>query len=484
MNALRLAPRTFLEVWIASTIAFASLAPAQDSAPAATEAPGLRLAEPEWAQEVTRWSEPLIRDRVAVGFCVGAVQGLSTWSQGFGRVDAEREGRPGPNTVYEIGSISKTFTGVLLADGILRGAVQADDPVQRWAPEGCSLPQRKAPVQLLHLANHTSGWPRLPLPFAPSDANNPYADFDEGKLWAFLCAYQPKRRPGRLYAYSNLGAGALGHLVAKAQGETYGSLLRERITGPLGMGDTALALSPAMRERLASPYDVDGESGFLWDFDVLAGAGGIRSTVADMLIFARAAMSGREDLLGEAFRSSQTPTYEGRRGPVVGMGWHLHPERGLVSHNGQTGGYHSYLALHPKSQTAVVVLANTATGQIDRLGDNLLRTLLGEEPTEYDYRAAISLEEEAMRPLVGRYQLAPQAILEITLEGSKLYAQLTGQPRFRLHPESANRFFLRAVDAQISFERDEDGTCGALILHQGRDQRAQRLPAEEGEGGL
>ncbi len=453
-------------------------AAAQDAPAPSTS---LSLEAPEWAAAVERWVEPLVRDQILVGACVGAVQGKSTWARGFGRVSLDRAARPDEQTVFEIGSISKTFTGVLLADAILRGVVRADDPVQNFAPEGCTLIERKAPVQLLHLASHTSGWPRLPMPFEPADLRNPYADFDEATLWGFLCDHKPMRRPGRLYAYSNLGVGALGHLVAKAQGKSYSDLLTERIAQPLGMTSTAVACTDSMRARLADPYNADLEPDALWDFDALAGAGGIRSNVADMLVYARAAMSGREDGLGAAFTLSQKPTYEGRSGPVVGMGWHLHPERGLVTHNGQTGGYHSFLALHPESHTAVVVLANTATGEVDRLGDNLLRVLLGEEPQAYDYRAAIAVAPDVLQTYAGRYQLAPKMIFDITVEEDRLYAQLTGQPRLRLHAESPRQFFYRAVDAQITFEVDEDGRCTALTLHQWGDRRAQRLSVSDAE---
>ena len=453
---------------------------AQEPSTETEEPKAIQLGSEEWKEEAEWWGQSLVDSKQVVGVVAGAVQGQTTWIQGFGSTTLGGDVTPDGDTVFEIGSITKTFTGVLLADAMLRGEIRAEDPVQKFMPEGCTLIERKAPIQLIHLANHTSGWPRLPMPFEPADPLNPYADIDEEALFAFLCDHKPAWKPGRLYAYSNLGAGALGHFLASNRDLSFDGLLASRITLPLGMKSTRVQLNDDMRARLARPYTVDFEPGHLWDFDALAGAGGIRSTVRDMLIYAKAAMSGREDVLGGAFTESLKVTYEGRRGPTVAMGWHLDPGKGLAMHSGATGGYHSILILHPESQAGVIVLANTASGNVDWLGANLMRMLLGESRSELEARPTVELTAEQLKPLVGQYELAPKAIFSITQEGNKLFAQLTGQDRYRIYAESETKFFYRVVDAQISFELDDQGRCVALTLHQGGDRRAPRLKEDQG----
>ncbi|MEO1651969.1 MAG: serine hydrolase domain-containing protein, partial [Bacteroidota bacterium] len=194
------------------------------------------------------------------------------------------------NTVYEIGSISKTFTGILLADMVIKKELKLDDPLQSLLPEGVEAPGRNGEsIKLVHLANHRSSLPRMPTNFSPANPANPFADYSEAQLFDFLNGYILPRDIGSQYEYSNYAMGLLGYLLAAKKGLTYEALLQEVITKPLGLQNTAVTFSPAMRENLA-PGHHNGLEVQNWDLPTLAGAGGIRSTASDMLDYLAANM--------------------------------------------------------------------------------------------------------------------------------------------------------------------------------------------------
>ena len=178
------------------------------------------------------------------------------------------------DTVFEIGSVTKVFTSLLLADMVQRGEVALTDPVAKYLPPGVKVPQRNGrQITLEDLATHTSGLPRLPSNLKPKDAANPYADYTVAQMYEFLASYELPRDIGTKYEYSNLGGGLLGHALALRAGQDYESLVRSRITAPLGMKDTSIALSPAMKARLAAGYDGQLNRAANWDLPTLAGAG-------------------------------------------------------------------------------------------------------------------------------------------------------------------------------------------------------------------
>jgi D-alanyl-D-alanine-carboxypeptidase/D-alanyl-D-alanine-endopeptidase len=261
-------------------------------------------------------------------------------------------GRADGDTIFEIGSITKVFTAMLLEDMVTRGEVTLTDPISKFLPEGVKAPQFEGkPITLEHLARHTSGLPRLPSNLKPADMQNPYADYTVEKLYAFLSTYELPRAPGASEEYSNLGGGLLGHLLARRAGTDYETLVRQRILEPLAMKSTAITLTPSMRARLASGHDEQLRAAKNWDLPVLAGAGALRSTANDMLTFVEAAI---------------------HRKPGLDLGWQKTGT--ILWHNGGTGGYRSFIALDRTRKVGVVVLSNSANG-VDQLGIDLITRL-------------------------------------------------------------------------------------------------------------
>jgi D-alanyl-D-alanine-carboxypeptidase/D-alanyl-D-alanine-endopeptidase len=206
--------------------------------------------------------------RKAVGIVVGAIDAGGRQVVARGKVALDRNQEPDGDTVFEIGSLTKVFTSLALADMIERGEVKPDDPVGKFLPPGVKVPSRNGrQITLLDLSMQISGLPRLPDNLAPADPMNPYADYGAAKLSEFLSHYTLTRDIGEKYEYSNLGAGLLGYALARKAGMSYEELVRRRILDPLGMTSTSITLSADQKKRLAAGYNAGLEPAKNWDFD-------------------------------------------------------------------------------------------------------------------------------------------------------------------------------------------------------------------------
>ncbi|MEQ1633304.1 MAG: serine hydrolase domain-containing protein [Planctomycetota bacterium] len=445
---------------LASVFLFASALLAQAPSPSPKDPPDL-------GPLLDEFCKPLIDGGVVKGLVVGVIDGDRTLTRGYGRARADADGAPDALTIFEIGSVSKVFTGVLLGAAVARGEVALDDLAQKWMPEGRTLPKTDAnEIRLVHLSTHTSGLPRLPSNMDP-EAEDPYATLTRDAVYEGACTATLRNEPGTTYEYSNLGAGLLGQLlVDRAGAASYEALLKERVIGPLSLERTTidqLELLPAM---MASAYDVDLEPVKPWNLAALAGAGGIRSTVADMLSFARAQWeTPKDELLSKAFALARTKQKDIPGGAAIGLGWHLAKDGITWWHNGETGGFHSALFVRPSERRAVVVLCNTATGLVDAVAEGITQRLCGMATEPPRVETAVAVAEDVLQRYVGVYELRPGIALAVTLRSGKLAAQITGQPALRLHARSATEFFYRAVQATIRFQVEGE-TCSGLELEQ------------------
>ena len=391
------------------------------------------------------------------------------------------------DTIFEIGSITKVFTSLLLADAVERKEVALTDPVSTYLPETVKVPERARAIALRDLANHTSGLPRLPTNLAPKDGSNPYADYSVEQLYQFLSGYQLTRDVGSQHEYSNLGAGLLGHALARRAGMDYEALVKARVLGPLGMRDTGITLTPAMKARLAAGHTPSLEPAANWDLPTFAGAGALRSSANDMLTFLSAAIGYTSSPLTPAMAKMLAERWPaGSSSMEVALGWHIMKTPGggeIIWHNGGTGGYRSFMGYNPRTRVGVVALSNAGTqGGVDDIGRHLLDASLpltqSTAPPPVT-RTQITLDPAVFDRYVGRYQLAPAAFITISRDGQRFIGQLTGQPQFEMFAESDRKFFLKVVDAQFSFESDGQNKATAVVLHQlGVEQRAPRIEGE------
>ncbi|MCA8955665.1 MAG: serine hydrolase [Planctomycetes bacterium] len=439
-------------------------------------------------EQAARCATAVVDAGATVGMVVGMRCGERVEIRGYGHTAPDSQVTPNADTVYEIGSISKVFTGILLADAVVRGVVALDTPVRDLVPQGTRVPERDgAKIQLQHLTSHTSGLPRLPANFAPADWGNPYHDYGPARLWAGLTASELASVPGRSYAYSNFAVGLLGQLlVDKEHAANYETLLQVRITKPLLLPHTTTRLDAEVRERLAPGCNDCGQRVASWTFDALTGCGGIRSTARDLMAFAGAALAAnaadeRKTPLRRAFQLAAKPCYrppflQKARAPAVGCGWHLGPARGVLWHNGATGGYCSMLLLDTESGFAVVVLSNTtATGLVDAVARQALAAWQGHAVRLPKVRKAVRVDAATLRSYAGRYRLAPGKEFSIEVRDGVLTAQLTGQPRLPVAAASATRFFYRAVAAELEFTVEQQKVTALTLFQNGRTMKAPRI---------
>lgn len=417
-----------------------------------------------------------------VGIVVGVIDAKGRRIVSHG---ALAKGDPRPldgDTVFEIGSQTKVFTSLILSDMVRKGEVQLDDPVQKYLPAEVKVPERGGKqITLIDLATHSSGLPGMPSNFAPKDGLNPFADYTVEQLWQFLNGYTLPRDIGAKYEYSNLGVGLLGQALARRAGTDYETLVRTRVTGPLGLKDTVVTLTPALKARLAQGHTATAQPTPNWDLPTLAGAGALRSTTNDMLTFLADELGFKSSPLAPAMAAQLVPRRPGPNANLeMALGWHISkfPTGEVIWHNGGTGGYRTFFGFDPKAKVGVVVMTNMTniTGG-DDIGFHLLagRPLMTLKPPAPP-RTSVTLPADQLAGLVGVYRFAPAATLTVTQKGGQLLAQLTGQSAFEIYPESPTQFFWRVVDAQVTFERGPDGRATGLVLHQlGRDQKATRV---------
>ncbi len=339
--------------------------------------PPLRAAE--FGPVMDRDIEPLLRrlDLAADDGRAGIVVGVS--EHGNRRLMAYGAARP--DSVFEIGSITKTFTGLLLAQMARDRKLDVRDPVREFLPPQAVSPAAGFEITLLDLATHHSGLPRMPDNAGPGYRRESYTDYHAAQLYEFTRRHGLSRPGEPGYLYSNVGFALLGEALSRRAGASYPELLASQITGPLGMKDTGVALGPDQRRRFLQGHDAQRRPTAAWDLDAFAGAGGIRSTAGDMLAYLEAELHPERTPFRTALAESQR-----LRGRVAGnlriaLAWNFNPDTGFYEHNGATGGFSAYACFDPRRELAAVVLFNAAPVTfpfIEVLGEHVRQRLAGE----------------------------------------------------------------------------------------------------------
>ena len=394
-------------------------------------------------------------------------------------------------SLYEIGSITKVFTALILADMVNKGEVSLDDPAAKFLPAGHRMPERGGrQITLRDLSTHRSGLPRMAdtIGDAITDPDGPFVNYTEAMLLAFLDGYQLERDIGSEWEYSNLGVGLLGYLLGRAAGSDYATLLRERITGPLGMDDTLIALPPSHANRLVPAFDAFMRPTPPWDLGVHEAAGGIRSSAADMLTFA-AAVLDPESPIAAAVKTTLAERVPGSNARTEqALGWvviHPEPDREILIHDGGTGGYRTLIALEPAKGRAVVTLVNSAVEP--SAADLGMRGLIGSPmpptppvppaPPPTVARTEVTLPAAELERVVGRYRFTPGFTVAVTHDGDRLRARNeAGGSANLIYAEAPLSFFWRILDAQIRFTTDAAGkVTGAVLTQSGQSFDGTRI---------
>ncbi|MEZ6242365.1 MAG: serine hydrolase [Phycisphaerales bacterium] len=407
--------------------------------------------------QVERQVRPLIDAEIAPGVSVTVYKNGGVQSFGFGSDTFGGEGKaPDEHTIYEVGSITKVFTGLLLAEAVRRGEAGLDDPLSEHLPEGVRAPERDGKeLTLVQLATHSSSLPRMPSNIAPTDPLDPFNGYTPKSLWRFIGSWRPERAPGSEYEYSNLGMGLLGQLLADEAGMDYATLVQTRICEPLGLEDTRIEPTEAQRSRVATGH-LEGKPTPPWHFDALAGCGALHSTTSDLMKFLRANMDPPKGALAESINASHEPHFTMPDGQKVALAWHIARDGSTYWHNGQTYGCSGYMCYNKAFDSAVVVLANGSCEEIAQVGVNILFQLGGADPDPIKMDVPAKVAPEQLERLVGVYQSQVGFAITITRDERRLYAAVTGQGPLRVYPESPTLFKYRAVKAELEFQLDDE----------------------------
>lgn len=320
---------------------------------------------------------PYIQLKHTAGLCIAFIKDGKVITYSYGETKkGEKQMPDADKTLFEIGSISKTFTAILLADEVVKNKMSLEDPINKYLPDSIpTLAFKDMPITLKTLSNHSSGFPRLPMNLYQKgdDAGNPYQNYDEKRMFTYLKNFKPFREVGVNYEYSNFAVGLLGSILAKQNHTTYEQLLIDKICKPIQLKNTKITLESTDNQYFAQGYDESGKAASAWDLNTLAGAGGIRSTANDLAKYIEANMNKAPKQLQEAIDLTQKPTFtQGQN--VVGLGWHFSTRKGhtIIQHSGGTGGFRSFVGFDKERQIGVVVLSNS-TEEVAMIGFDLLK---------------------------------------------------------------------------------------------------------------
>jgi len=431
------------------------------------------LAIPAAAQDIAGKVDEYIAGQMKMNQFSGSVliarEGKTLVEKGYGLANRELDVPNAPQTKFRLGSITKQFTSMSILLLEERGKLATTDSICKYL-EPC--PAAWQPVTIHHLLTHTSGIPSYTnMPgYMPTSGHH---KTKEEMVAAFRDL--PLEFPvGDRFKYDNSGYFLLGMIIEKVSGQSYAEFLRANIFDPLGMQDTGYDVSATILPRRAAGYSKDGSalvnSAYL-DMDQPYAAGSLYSTVEDLYKWDQA-LEARKLLSAKSYEKMWTPF---KNNYAYGWGLPSGPRK-VISHGGGINGFSTDIARYPDQKAVVIVLSNVDFAGASRIGRDLAAILFGDPYEIPRQREVAKVDPKIYDAYVGKYQLAPTFALTVTREGDKLFAQATGQGKNEIFPESETKFFLRAVDAQISFVKDESGKVTHLILHQGgANQRANKV---------
>jgi serine-type D-Ala-D-Ala carboxypeptidase/endopeptidase len=382
------------------------------------------------------------------------------------------------HTAFEIGSITKTMTAALLAEFIARGEVTLDDPIAKLLPPGTVVPSFNGhEITIGDIVTHSSGLPSIPAGYRPADMNNPYADVTERDLLDALAATKLTREPGSKWEYSNFAVIVLSYALAKRSGKDFETLLRERLLEPLGMNETYIA-KPPPGVHLAQGHLPGGEPAMPWDFHPdMAGVGGVRATLPDMLKYLEGELGTRDSAITPALGRTQdfVATVSGHK---MAINWNMVTPKGhsYLIHEGGTGGYSSFAGFDHAAKRGVVLLCDTAltaTGGLGSLGLHLLDSGI---PAGLP-RLVATADAKLIDALSGKYRLQGGLGIELRHKDSGLTIQADGQPEFEMGFDSSGDFYPLKFDALLRPKRKADGSYAFTWFQLGSEQEAARIGA-------
>jgi CubicO group peptidase (beta-lactamase class C family) len=406
--------------------------------------------------------------------CVLVVHGNNVLlNKGYGFANLEWDIPNSPSAKFRLGSITKQFTAASILLLEERGKLKVDDPAKKYMPDA---PAAWDKITIFNLLTHTSGIPSF-TGFPDYASLEPFSTTPE----QLVARFRDKAldfQPGEKMSYSNSGYVLLGYLIEKISGESYEKFVQENIFTPLRMKDSGYDSNSAIILHRAAGYapgpNGPVNAGFI-NMTVPLSAGALYSTTEDLLRWEQGLFEGKVLSLS----SLQKMTTPFKNDYAFGLQVHMVNGRKLIDHGGGIEGFNTMLAYYPEEKLTVIVLGNLNGSVPQEIASKLAAVVHGEKVVMPSEHKEVAVSPKLFDGYVGRYQLAPDFVMTVTREDDHLFLQATGQPKFQIYPESDRDYFLKVVDAQITFVTDGNGRATELTLHQGgRDQHAKRIEGE------
>jgi CubicO group peptidase (beta-lactamase class C family) len=404
-----------------------------------------------------------------MGAALVARDGKVLLSKGYGFANLEWGVANSPASKFRLGSITKQFTAACILLLEERGKLKVDDPVKKYMTDA---PAAWDKVTIFNLLTHTSGIPSFT--GFPDYASTEAIATTPEKLVARFRDKPLEFQPGEKWNYSNSGYVLLGYLIEKISQQNYSEFVQENILTPLGMKDSGYDSNSAIILHRASGYAPSAKgtihAGYI-DMSIPFSAGALYSTTEDLLRWEQGLMGGK--LLSAASLAKMTTPF--KNDYAFGLAVHAVNGHKVIEHGGGIEGFNTDIAYYPEDKLTVVVLANLNGGVPETIANALAQVAHGEKVVLPSERKEITVSPAVLGAYVGTYQLTPDFAIVVTFEGVQLMAQATGQPKFPLFAESETKFFLKVVDAEVEFFKNEKGEVTHLILHQGgQDQKGTK----------
>ncbi len=424
------------------------------------------------AQDLQSKLDQYMQASVKVNHFMGSVlvaqHGKILFTKGYGMANV-KDGIPNASdTEFRIGSVTKEFTATAILKLQSEGKLNVQDGVCKYVP---NCPADWHPIKISNLLTHTSGIPNftdfpnyLQIDTKPITPAQLLADFKD-KLLDF--------KPGARFRYSNSGYEVLGYIIERVSGETYQRFLERNFFDPLGMKESGYDRNHPTAKNHAVGYEYshgDYKPVDYVDMSVPYSAGALYSTVEDLYTWDRALEAGKvlpKPLADEMFAPHVSTGGSGNN--HYGFGWFISTTFGHkeYSHEGGIQGFTSLNSWFPDQDAYVIVLDNMQSSVVGAVAHDLAAILFGQKYELPQVRKSISMPPKELQKFVGQYQLSPHLVVTIGLTGEQLSVEGTGQPSLPIFPESKSEFFLKDMDAQISFVSNPEGKVTGLILHQG-----------------
>jgi CubicO group peptidase (beta-lactamase class C family) len=432
---------------------------------------GTCLAEDDVAR-MEQIIQSYVSSKQFMGSALVARDGVVQLSKGYGSANLEWDIPNTSTTKFRLGSLTKQFTAASILLLEERGKLSVNDPVKKYMPDAPAIWDK---VTIFHLLTHTSGIPSFtsfpdygPTQAVPTTPERLVARFRDRPL---------EFQPGEKWNYSNSGYVLLGYLIEKITGDSYARFVRENIFQPLEMQDSGYDSNSAIIRRRASGYSpgLSGpqNAGFV-DMSIPHAAGALYSTTEDLMRWEQGLYGGK--LLTPASLVKMTTPF--KEDYAFGLSVHTVNDHKVIEHNGGIEGFNATLAYYPDAKLVVVVLGNLNGDAPEEIGKKVAAVAFGETVLLPSERKEITVSPKILAEYAGTYEISPAAQIVMSVEGEQLMTQATGQPKFPLFAESEAKFFLKVVDAEVEFVRNEKGEVMGLVLHQGgKDQKALRKSA-------